>query len=89
MLKAYKDLLESMDVPDPTVFVTDPEPSLLSAIFNIFSEADHLLCVWHINKNVLVNCRPWFGNNDEEWKELYATWNTVLYIKTERAFEDA
>lgn len=89
MLKIYKKFLEFMDVPDSIVFVTDSETDLLSAIPDIFPEAKQLLCFWHINKNVLSNCRSWFENNDEEWKAFYATWNTVLYAKTEESFEDA
>ena len=89
VLESYSGLIESLDIPDPTVFVTDSEPGLISAIPRTFPRAKHLLCLWHLNKNVLTNCRPWYGDDEDEWKEFYNTWNTVLYSKTEQKFDDA
>lgn len=57
VLEFYKNLLVSLDIPDPTVVVTDSEPGLIAAIPHRYSEVKHLLCLWHINKNVLANCR--------------------------------
>ena len=89
VLASYKGLIEPLDIPDPTVFVTDSEPGLISAIPRIFPQAKHLLCLWHLNKNVLTSCRPWYGDSEDEWKEFYAFWNTVLYSEAEEKFEDA
>ena len=36
------------------VFVTDCELALMSAIASIFPNAANLLCIWHINKNILA-----------------------------------
>ena len=59
------------DIPKPQVIVTDRELALMNAVQTVFSESHNLLCIWHINKNVLVNCRPHFQTNDEwsnSWK---------------------
>lgn len=88
VLNCYKNLIESIDVPDPTVYITDSESGLIPAIPHVFPQKKHLLCLWHINKNVLINCRPWFEGEDEKWKEFLAAWKTVLYAKTEEAFDE-
>ena len=59
-----------------------------SALPNIFPTARHLICLWHINKNVLTNCKAWF-DGDDEWKEFYATWQKVIYANTETASNQA
>lgn len=88
MLNFYKDLSESLNTFDFIVFITDSEPGLIAAISSVYPDAKHLLCIWQINKNVMVNCRAEF-DDDDKWKEFNATWKTVLYAKTEEVFEDA
>ena len=44
------------DIPKPQVIVTDRELALMNAVQTVFSESHNLLCIWYINKNVLVNC---------------------------------
>ena len=44
----------------PDVIVTDRELSLMKAISIVFPGATHLLCKWHINRNVLARCKKLF-----------------------------
>jgi hypothetical protein len=37
----------------PDVFVTDYEMALINASYEVFPNTANLLCIWHINKNVL------------------------------------
>jgi len=37
------------------VFLTDNEDALRSALSNIYPDVPQLLCLWHVNKNVLIN----------------------------------
>ena len=39
----------------PSVIVTDRELALMNAIRVVFPRPGNLLCVWHIEKNILVN----------------------------------
>jgi MULE transposase domain len=39
----------------PKVIVTDRELALMNAIKTILPTTSSILCVWHINKNVLAN----------------------------------
>lgn len=88
MLEALEELYQSLDIPNPTVIITDGEKGLVPAIPLVYNptQTKHLLCVWHINKNILVNCKPWF--DDEGWKEFFATWQSVLYAGTVQKFND-
>ena len=89
LLRMLKELYEMLDIPDPIVIITDAEVGLIRAIPLVFTDkTHHLLCIWHMNKNVLVHCRKWF-HSQEEWKAFYAMWQTVLYADTERKFEEA
>jgi hypothetical protein len=63
-------------VDRPKVIVTDCDLALMSAISSVFPNSANLLCLWHINKNVLANCRKHFENQEsfdyfiDAWKEL-------------------
>ena len=76
MLQQLRRLCDETDVPDPIVVVTDNEKSLIAALPRVFPTTRHLLCLWHINKNVWTNCKAWF-DGDDEWKEFYAAWQKV------------
>ncbi|CAG8795333.1 28997_t:CDS:2, partial [Racocetra persica] len=43
------------NVPKPKVIVTDHELALMHAIHTVFSKSQNVLCVWHIEKNVLTS----------------------------------
>lgn len=44
-------------VVSPSAIATDRELALMNAIMNVFPECVNLICIWHINKNVLANCK--------------------------------
>ncbi|XP_057443874.1 uncharacterized protein LOC130736031 [Lotus japonicus] len=71
----------------PGVIVTDRELALLSVVQNIFPEATHLLCLFHINKNVEAKCKLWVDTTD--FKALVMQkWNEVVYAETATQFEE-
>lgn len=41
----------------PNVIVIDRELTLMNVISRVFPTTTHLLCRWHINKNVLTKCK--------------------------------
>ncbi|CAG8691830.1 12082_t:CDS:1 [Funneliformis caledonium] len=49
----------------PGVIVTDRELALMNALEIIFPDLANLLCLWHINKNILKNCKPQFSKKTE------------------------
>ena len=61
----------------PSVIVTDRELALMNAIERIFPDATHLLCRWHINKNVLAKCKKLLGTKDQ-WDVFNSAWNMLM-----------
>ncbi|CAG8768119.1 15070_t:CDS:2, partial [Funneliformis caledonium] len=66
----------------PSVIVTDRELALMNAFEIIFSDSANLLCLWHINKNILKNCKPQFlkkteNEESDEWQLFLAKWNDI------------
>ena len=64
VLSAVKKLYEFLDIPDPKVIVTDADPSIIRAILEEFPLASHLLCLWHMNKSVMANCKKLFEDKE-------------------------
>ena len=61
LLAALKELYVKLDLPNPNVLITDAEKGLLKAIPTNFPSpaTEHLLCLWHINKNVTAHCKKY------------------------------
>lgn len=64
------------------VVVTDREVFLMNSILVVFPRDMHLLCRWHINKNVLVKCKKLFETK-EKWDMFNAFWNMLVSSSTE------
>ncbi|KAL0239519.1 hypothetical protein GEMRC1_009627 [Eukaryota sp. GEM-RC1] len=47
-LQQFRDLSNIV----PGVFVTDRELALMNALNEVYPETKHLLCLWHIKKNI-------------------------------------
>nr|XP_043620091.1 PKS-NRPS hybrid synthetase cheA-like [Erigeron canadensis] len=69
----------------PFVIMTDRELALMNSIKSVFPFAVNLLCVWHIEKNVLANCKKYFGSN-EEFDIFMLSWSNLVYSTTESIF---
>ena len=86
VLTQLKALYAALELPNPIVMTTDMERSLMIAIRTVFPATNHLLCLWHINNNVLANCKKAF-NSKESWEAFFADWKTVVYAISEREYE--
>ena len=53
-------MLIELDILDPIINITNRETALINAHIAVFSNIEHMLCVWHINKNVLGNYKKHF-----------------------------
>jgi hypothetical protein len=79
----------------PRVFVIDRELALYNALRKIFPRSTIILCRWHVNKNILTNCRPCFPNDNDEknggsaqWDEFNLACNTLLSATTPTVYEE-
>lgn len=84
-LTSLQDML-SPDGNSPSVIVTDRERALISACQAVFPEVHHILCRWHVGKNVPKSCKKHF-TTEEDWEAFYAQWNAVVNSITEEEYE--
>ena len=85
VLSHLKALYLQLELPDPVVIVTDMERALMSAIDQTFPNTNHLLCIWHINNNIVASCKKSFDTK-EAWDAFFAEWKSIVYATTEPEF---
>ena len=49
----------------------------MNALETTFPQTQNLLCVWHIEKNVVSHCKQHFATG-EEWEEFLRHWTRVV-----------
>ncbi|XP_071720539.1 uncharacterized protein [Rutidosis leptorrhynchoides] len=69
----------------PLVIMSDRELALMNAITSVFPSTINLLCVWHIEKNVVANCKKYF-KRAEDFEMFMLSWKNVVYSTTEAIF---
>jgi hypothetical protein len=56
----YQEILQDEGIPNPLLFLTDRELALMNTLDLLFPNTNHVLCTWHVNMNILANCRKHF-----------------------------
>ncbi|KAH9248286.1 hypothetical protein BASA81_014090 [Batrachochytrium salamandrivorans] len=56
----------------------------MHALEHTFPSSSNLLCVWHVQKNVLAKCKRQFTG--EGWEEFLRCWTGVVKARTEEDF---
>ena len=69
------------------MIVTYHELALMAAIDIVFSSSPHLLCMWHINNNILAKCKRQFEMS-EEWTVFLQQWCILVVANTEVEYEN-
>ena len=77
----YKWVLEELKLTlnecmHPRVIVTDRELALMSACEKVFPHANHILCRWHISRNIFKYCRRRFKSYDD-WIIFESMWKLL------------
>ncbi|KAM4067959.1 MULE transposase [Hirsutella rhossiliensis] len=88
-LQCLLDLAAEEGIPLPRVIVTDRELALMNALvsFSELAPVIHLLCRWHINKNVLAQSKQYFPKaTKDEWNELINAPDEATYDIRLQAF---
>ncbi|KAK9676759.1 hypothetical protein RND81_11G098300 [Saponaria officinalis] len=85
-LQMFREMVDSLF--EPMVIVSDREGALMKAISIVFPQTTHLLCIWHIQKNIVAKCKKQFAE-DEDWDMFMSTWNAVMYAKTENSYDES
>ena len=62
----FTDLMKVHDVGKPLSVVTDRELALMNTLDQIFPRTNHILCLWHVNMNILANCRQHYPKDTKD-----------------------
>lgn len=81
VLMQIKLLYERLLIPNPVLLVTDADQALANGIIQIFPDANHLLCVFHIDNNVKTQATRALCF-EMEIKEFMAMWKAVHQAPT-------
>jgi transposase-like protein len=76
-LKMLSDVLKKRRIKSPGVIVTDRDKGLMKAIKHTFPATQNILCLWHINKNILAHGQQYqvFKVKTEEEESFLKLWN--------------
>ncbi|XP_028096113.1 uncharacterized protein LOC114296028 [Camellia sinensis] len=85
VLATLRDVMDGFVVP--TIIVTDRELALMNATQKIFPSGRHLLCRWHISKNVLTKCKKMF-ETQQKWEKFNHEWNSLVYSSSEIQYDE-
>jgi hypothetical protein len=58
ILRSLESVYRQIGLLSPQTIMTDKDKALLRAIEDVFPIADSMLCIWHVNKNILTKARP-------------------------------
>ena len=70
------------------VILTDKEDALIKALSEEMPAGYHLLCKWHISKNVIARATKYFDHSDNVQKWLHL-WKEVCEASTFEAYQQA
>ncbi|XP_074299634.1 uncharacterized protein LOC141630777 [Silene latifolia] len=92
LLRKLAAILDATGVASPAVFVTDRELGLISALEQVFPQAEHLLCRWHVNK--AINAKALTTYQTESMRKFVISnkedgWFRVINSVTEESFQHA
>ena len=90
--KQLRDNINPVDVFGDFLFLTYKENAFIAAIKEVFPLANHMLCQWHVQKNILTRITRAFQNDAEGMAQWNQTWFAVVNAFTEAEFlpaEDA
>ena len=84
-LETLLKVFSSNNIPHPDVFLTDQEQALINSLSNLFPNSTHLLCTWHIQKNLLTNASKLIKDKRKE-TEMIQHWNNLIRMPIQSKF---
>ncbi len=80
-LQALKRLYQQIEVPDPATLLTDRDLGIVRVIQTVLPTSKHLLCLWHVETNILAQCKYHF-QTDEAWTTFSKAWSRLPQAPT-------
>ncbi|KAL8534876.1 hypothetical protein ACS0TY_010779 [Phlomoides rotata] len=76
-----------VDLCLPNLIITDRELALMRAVESIFPTTSHILCRWHIHRNIIATCKKYFPTK-EHWNNFYSSWCDINKADEESRFNE-
>jgi hypothetical protein len=105
IFEKLREVYRELELDPPCTLVTDLEGGFVTPIREVFPEASHLLCVWHINEDVKAWALTRLTAMEElnrdtppekvstvvqgKLNDFLAHWSPVMNAPTEAAFDEA
>ena len=84
-LKCFSSVISVHEITPPEVLMTDRELALMNAIEDVFPNSTHMLCTWHIEKNILTNATQLIKDQDLV-RKILSHWSNLIKISTPSEF---
>lgn len=65
----------------PNVILTDKKDAVIAGLKEVLPASHHMLCTWHINKNIMAQVTKYFPN-PEQLKDWISLWYSVYQAPT-------
>jgi transposase-like protein len=88
VLKKLQELYNELGIQYPTTIVSDLDAAFLEARQIVFPQTNHLVCIWHVFKNILAHCKAEFKKDlaikypalpmEDVRTRVTATWEELL-----------
>jgi hypothetical protein len=72
---------------NPMVLVCDRELAMINNFKILFPQSKIIICRWHVNKNILKNCKPLFDDG-AQWDRFLSDSNNLWASSTEDMFNE-
>jgi MULE transposase domain len=93
ILRHLQHLFQKIHFNAPCSIVTDCDLALMNAVKLVFPSSQHLLCLWHISKNITTYCRVDFliqqFDNRTESRHASATATTTSSSQSRSTNDDS
>lgn len=86
ILSSLHQFYQKKNILDLNFVVTNYEKALIFILQDVIFCTKQVICLWHVNKNILINCKPSF-DIEESQQNFYNNWQRVLYSATKPIFE--
>ena len=104
IFERLREVYTELKLDLPRTLATDNEKGIITPIREVFPEAAHLFCIWHVQEDVIAWARKKLVEQEDlnrntppeeisavverRLNEFEGHWNAVIYSSTETAFDE-
>jgi hypothetical protein len=87
-LESLLNIFKSNNIPLPKVILTDCKQALITSLPLFAPNSHHMLCTWHIQKNLVTNTTKTIKKKQEE-KQMIQHWSNLIQMADQTAFNSS